>query len=185
MNWPVRLPSGLVIEPITSRRSQASHVAKHMLAVRERWWQVPAAGLVQAEIRETARELKQEFDLCTGQKVDHKAELHPTLAALLRVYHDENYAPAYGAALSDPLASHAVPAPDPEHPGEAQLQVATAAGIVVVARGRGTQMSVRSAWRDPPGQTNRRTVEDFSRAGVRKARWLAFSMSETLEEVEP
>lgn len=185
MNWPVTLPTGLLIDPIPSRRSRASHVAKHMLAVRERWWQVPAAGLVQAEVRETTRELKQEFGLVTGQKVDHNAELHPTLAATLRVYHDEHYAPAYGAVVSDPQACHTVPAPDAEHPDDAQIRVATAAGVVVVARGRGARLAVRSAWRDPPGQTNRRTAEDFSRAGVRKARWLAFSISETPDEVEP
>ncbi len=184
MNWPVRLPSGLAIGPIQSLRSRASHVAKHMLAVRERWWQVAEARLVQAEVRQTARELKRDFDLRTGPTVDHDAELHPALAALLRAFHDENYAPAYAAALANPAAICTVAASDLQSPGDASIQVSTAAGVVVVAGGRRAQLSVRSAWRDPPSQTNRRTAEDFSRAGVRKARWLAFSMSETLDEVE-
>lgn len=184
MNWPIRLPAGVDVDPIRSRRSRASHVAKHLLAVRERWWQVVEARLVQAEVRVCARDLKREFDLRTGATVDHGAEMHPTLAAVLCGYHDENYAPAYGAALASPAKAFVVQPADEIGGDEASIRISTASGVVVVASGKGTHFSVRSAWRDPPGQTNRRAADDFSRAGVRKARWLAFALLETMDEVE-
>ena len=136
----------------------------------------------QSVLRQSARWLKDAYDLTMGADVSHTEQLSDEVSSLLCLIHDDHYAPAYGLVLSEPDAGIAVP--DRLEPGEKGLLVESGQGVVVICRQRGRKMHVSTAFRDPPARKSRRERDDFDKAAVRKARWLSSLLSSSPEDEE-